>query len=349
LRIFNTAFLRVGALGLIGLVVTSTFSLGDYWLSVVNFAAIAAIAVLGLNVVSGDAGQISLGHAVFVGVGAYTAGWLGTDHGWPFPVVVVMGGAFAATFSLLVGPLALRLRGLYLAFSTLALVFVGQHIFLNAESITGGSAGRSISSPTLFGAAMSETSDWFGVELRSQQKWFIVLTVVVGIVGIAIRNMQRTRIGRAFNSVRDQDIAASTIGINVARVKTQAFVLSAFIGGVAGVFYGSYIRFVNPATFGLLLAVQYLAMAVVGGLGSVSGGILGALFITAIPRMIDEWGAELPFVTTGLAAQQGLTPELLSTLIYGAVVIAFLLFEPAGITGVWRRIKQYFRTWPFRY
>lgn len=349
LRIYSTPIVRLAAFMMIAFTVSATFWLGDYWLSVVNFAAIAAIAVIGLNVVAGDAGQISLGHAVFVGVGAYTAGWLGTDHGWPFPLVVLAGGFLAAMFSLFVGPLALRLRGLYLAFSTLALVFVGQHLFLNLTSITGGSAGRPIASPSLFGARMSETSTWLGVELRPQQKWFIVLVVVIAVIALAVRNLQRTRIGRAFNSVRDQDIAASTIGINVARVKTQAFVLSAFIGGVAGVFYGAYIRFVNPATFGLLLAVQYLAMAVVGGLGSVSGGILGALFITAIPRVIDEWGAELPFVTTSLAAQRGLTPELLSAVIYGSVVIAFLIFEPAGITGLWRRIKQYFRTWPFRY
>ncbi|BAN00929.1 branched-chain amino acid ABC transporter permease [Ilumatobacter coccineus] len=349
LRIFSTPFLRGGAILLMAFAAWAMFWLGDYWLSVANFAAIAAIAVIGLNVVSGDAGQISLGHAVFVGAGAYTAGWLGTDHGWPFPAVVIAGGVIAAAFSLLVGPLALRLRGLYLAFSTLALVFVGQHLLLNLDGITGGGAGRAISSPSLFGTKMSEDATWLGIDLTSDQKWFVVLAASVAVIALAIRNLQRTRIGRAFNSVRDQDIAASTIGIHVSRVKTQAFVLSAFIGGMAGAFYGSYIRFVNPATFGLLLAVQYLAMAVVGGLGSVSGGILGALFITAIPRVIDEWGHGLPFVTTDLASQRGLTPELLSSVIYGAVVIGFLIFEPAGITGIWRRVKAYLRSWPFRY
>lgn len=349
LRVFSTPAMRVGALALIGFVVWSTFWLGDYWLSVGNFAAIAAIAVIGLNVVSGDAGQISLGHSIFVGTGAYAAGWLGTDHGWPFPLVLVAGGALAALLSLLVGPLALRLRGLYLAFSTVALVFLGQYLFINLDDITGGSAGRAVDSPSLFGSRMSEDSTWLGVALTSQQKWFLVLLVTLGVIGLGVRNLQRTRIGRAFNSVRDQDIAAATIGINVARVKTQAFVISAFIGGVAGAFYGSYIRFVNPATFGLLLAVQYLAMAIVGGLGSVTGAMLGALFITAIPRVIDEWGGGLPFVTSDLASDRGLTPELLSSIIYGSVVIAVLLFEPAGITGAWRRLKAYARAWPYRY
>ena len=348
LRIFRTPASRIAFFLLLLALLILPFVATRFWLTVVNLALIASIGAIGLNVVSGSAGQISLGHAFFIGIGAYTSAGL-TDLGLPFPVALLGAGLMSAIASSLVGPFTLRLRGLYMAFATVALVFIGVHVFVNFSVVTGGSAGRSIPSPVIGGTPLSSASEVFGQTWTGDQKWYFILLPLTAIVALAIRNLQRGSWGRAFNAVRDHDLAAWVSGINLPRTKLYAFVLSAFLGGIAGSLLGSYTGFVNPERFDLLLSVDYLAMIIIGGMGSVMGAILGALFIIALPRVVDQIAPNLPFVTHGLATDTGLTPDLFSLVLYGLLIMGFLMFEPAGLAGIWQRIRHYFVAWPFRY
>lgn len=348
LRIFRTQAARIAVALLILGLLALPFVTSRFWLSILNLTMISAIAAIGLNVVAGSAGQISLGHAFFIGVGAYGGAYLG-DLGVPWLLWLPLSGVLAALSSLLVGPFTLRLRGLYMAFATIGLVFIGLHLFLNLDGITGGSAGRSIDAPQVFGASLSAPSEVLGVTLSGEQKWFFVLFALTAVVALAVRNLQRTRWGRAFNAVRDHDVAARVSGIDLAKAKLYAFVTSAFLAGMSGALLGSFTGFINPERFNLFLSVDYLFMIIIGGMGSVLGAILGAAFITLLPRAIEEFSGSLPFVEQSLTATRGFTPEVLSLMLYGLVTMAFLMFEPEGLAGAWRRVRAYFVAWPFRY
>ncbi len=304
------------------------------WPTVVNQIGIAAIGAVGLNILTGLTGQISLGQGGFLAVGAYTSGLLVVRAGFPTGVAIIIAiittGAIGAFFGL---P-ALRLKGLYLAIATLASQFIILWAVRNLEFVTGGVDSLVVPRPELFGFSLNSDFRWYWVILG-----FAVLAV------LAATNLMRTQLGRAFVAVRDQDIAAEVIGVNVGRYKLLAFaVLSGFVG-LAGALIASYRGIVTWERFELDVSILYLAMIIVGGLGSVAGSVYGAAFILAMPAFIDTLGEAvrdwIPQIVVKLPAiQLG---------IFGLVIVLFLIFEPEGLARMWKRSKDYIRLWPFRY
>ena len=280
--------------GLVALYVALPFRVSDYTLSVLNLAGIAAIGASGLNLLTGYCGQLSLGHAAFLGTGAYACAALHL----PFPLAAAAAAAIGAVLGLLVTPFAIRLRTHTLAIVTLALVFIGQHVFREWTSVTGGNAGRS----DVRGPSLPGTPD---------QGWFwLVWPLVAGAV-LLTAAVARSRLGREMAAVRADERAAAVIGVDVARTKAAAFALSGALAAVAGALYGAYKGYVGPEDWGLLVSIQYLAMVLIGGIGTVRGPVLGALFVTALPRLVEE------VVHTGRAAQ-------VTQIVFGLSIIAFV-------------------------
>src|ERR671918_854520 len=323
-----------------------------------RFAAmfIAAIGAIGLNIVTGYAGQVSLGHAFFLGLGAYTAAIV---NGEPGSNVVGLGlgmevwlpaaGIVAALAGLIVSPIAFRLRGLYLAVVTLGLVFIGEHIFREAESLTGGvGVGRPSAFPVFFGFNFETPGTLFGTVLTRSQGLYLMGLIFLVIFAVLARNLARSAVGRAFADVRDRDIAAEVMGVSLRKYKVLAFTISSFYAGIAGALLYTLTGFLEPGSFDLLLSVQYIAMVLIGGVATISGSIMGAAFITLLPRMVQEFPRFIPFVSGGQAG--GLvTTQQLEQILYGLLIVAFLIFEPRGLYGVWVRIRNYWRAWPFSY
>lgn len=328
--------------------VAAPLILDDFWLSVLTFTAIAAIGAIGLNLLTGFAGQVSLGHAFFLGLGAYAAGVLGGDLGLPVVVWLPAAGLLGALVGLAVGPFALRLKGLYLAIVTLGLVFVGDHVFRNVRLLTGGPQGRAIPSPRLGELNFADLGPALGLPLGREQSFFLFIIPILALAVVAAKNMARTRPGRAFQAIRDREIAAAIIGVDVARYKVSAFVVSSFYASAAGALLGSYLRHVTPDRFDLLLSIQYVAMVIVGGVGTVYGSVFGALFIVLVPRLVEQASPLVPFVARSAGAA-GVTIFTLNQIVFGALIVAFLVAEPLGLAGVWRRLRLYFRMWPFSY
>lgn len=332
-------------LGIIALGVIFLFG-GDGWVSVLDFTMVMAIAALGLNVLSGYAGQISLGISFFMGVGAYTAAWLGgsapqfpgdpSGLGLSFVIWLPAAGIAAALVGALIGPTALRLKGFYLAIVTLALVFIGQYLFINMKSITGGQQGRfDFPVPTFGDFSFASPDEIFGIQLTTNQCFFLFLLVVLALAAVFVGNVARTRAGRAWQAVRDNEVAASIMGVNLLDAKMGAFVLSSFLAGIAGALYGSFSGITTPGTWGLLLSVQFVAAILIGGVASVWGSILGAAFVFALPTALNTFSL-LP----QSAGATGLSGGDLSAILYGLLIIVFLLFEPAGIMGLIRRLRR---------
>jgi branched-chain amino acid transport system permease protein len=320
------------------------------WQPVAVFALIAGIGAIGLHVLTGLAGQVSLGHAAFLGVGAYTATWLGADQQLPAWVWLPGAGLAAAVLGGLVGPVATRLRGLYLAVVTLALTFVAGWVWTVWESLTGGaSTGRSTMRFSIGGTDLLGGVTLAGVELDGDQTFWYVTLALLTLAAITARNLQRTRIGRAFASIRERDLTASSAGIPVTRIKTTAFVVSSFYAGVAGALLAAYQSYLLPGQWDLWLSIQYVAMIVVGGLGSVSGAMLGAAFVVVLPELVVSSTGVLPFVEERPSSTGGISVELLAQLLYGAATVAVLVWEPGGIVGLWERFRSFWRTWPWSY
>ncbi|HEX9695025.1 MAG TPA: branched-chain amino acid ABC transporter permease [Actinomycetota bacterium] len=341
--IFPTRGSRIGMLLLAVVVVVLPFVLTDFWLAVINFAAIASIGAIGLNLLTGFTGQVSLGHAFFIGLGAYTAGYMGGNLGLPFVVWLPVAGILGGLVGLIVGPFALRLKGLYLAIVTLGLVFLGEHLFLNVRSVTGGPQGRSIPPPEVGGLSFNAIGTF-----SRDQSFYLLAIPMLALMTLIAKNIVRSRTGRAFQAIRDREIAASIIGVNLFRYKVAAFVISSAYAAIGGALLGSYLRFVGPSQFDLFLSIQYVAMIIIGGIGTVFGAILGAFFISLVPRLVEEFSDKIPFVATSATAD-GITVFELNQIIFGALIIVFLVAEPYGCAGLWRRAKIYFKTWPFSY
>jgi len=334
--------------GLAALYVATPLVIDDFWLSVMNFTAIAAIAAIGLNLLTGFTGQVSLGHAFFLGLGAYTAGYLGGELKLPVLVWLPAAGIIGALVGLLVGPFALRLRGLYLAIVTLGLVFVGEHLFLNLRQITGGPQGRAVPSPQIGGLNFADLGTSLGLPLTREQSFFLFVVPLLVIAALAAKNIVRSRPGRAFQAIRDRELAAAIIGVDRARYKVGAFAVSSFYAAAAGALYGSYLRYITPGQFDLGPSIQYVAMIIVGGIGTVYGSIAGAFFLVLIPRVVEALSPAIPFVSHS-AGGGGVTVFVLNQLIFGALIVLFLVFEPLGLSGIWSRLRTYVRTWPFSY
>lgn len=323
------------------------FVVSEYWATVLVYAGIASVGAIGLNLLTGFTGQASLGHAAFYGIGAY-AGAVAADAGLPFPLWLLAGAAAGGFVGGLAGPFALRLRGNYLVIVSLGLLVLGQHVFENWASVTGGLTGRAVRLPVAIGPLDAGALTLLGTRLTRSQGYLYFVWAVVAVLGLAARNLTRTRPGRALQAIRDRDLAAEIIGVSQLHYKVGAFVVSSGYAACAGAIYASYARFLSPLDFSLFLSIQFVAMIVVGGIGTIHGSILGALFLTLLPRFVESVSSRLPFVSTD-GAGAGLTVQSLNQAMFGVLIIAFLLFEPLGLAEIWRRITRYFKSWPFSY
>jgi len=321
---------------LFAIVVPMTFS--EYYVSILNLILIAVVGALGLNILVGYTGQISVGHGAMMSVGAYTAANLITRLHAPFWVALPAGGAMAAAVGAVIGVPSLRIKGLYLAIATLAGQLIIEWIINHVPWISGGiQASIEVPRPTFLGA-----------QLKTQTQLYLFLLFFAAVAVVATMNLVRSRIGRAFVAVRDQDIAAEIMGIDIFRYKLLAFAVSSFYAGVTGVLYTYYLGIANYEQFQLNVSIDYLAMIIIGGLGSVLGSILGAVFVTLLPimtRWILEDLGSLVFSQGDLA---NIVPNL-RLMIFGGLIILFLALEPEGLNRLWRNVLGYFRVWPFSY
>lgn len=307
----------------------------SFFVHLLNLSLLAAIGALGLMLLTGFCGQISLGHAAFLAVGAFTTVILHVHVAAPFVLVVPAAALAGAALGFIVGLPSLRFRGVYLAISTLAMHYAIIFLATSYQAKYGQSATAGITIPDpSFGPLV----------LRGDRAWYYFLLVVVTLVTVACVNLVRTRLGRAWMAIRDRDIAAEALGINLARYKLTAFVVSSSLAAMAGSLLAYYSNVVTVETYTLDLAVIYVAMIIVGGMGSILGAVLGAIFITLLPFAVDALFDYLPrswrFGSLLFGVQVGAV---------GLCIILFLLFEPKGLAEVWRRIETYFDRWPFRY
>ncbi len=303
-----------------------------YLLDIINRIGIAIIGAVGLNILTGFTGQISLGNAAFMAIGAFSCGYLGTRFNIPFYLCIPLAGLITASFGMFVGIPSLRIKGLYLAMATLAAHFIVEFIIVKWESVTGGVNGITIPTPALGSYA-----------LDSDARLFVLIFVIVILAVLFATNLFRTKVGKAFVAIRDQAISAEVMGVNILKYKLFSFGISSFYVGVAGALIAYQSRIISPESFPVSLAIDYLGMIIIGGLGSILGSIYGAIFIKLLPEL-------LRMVTTSLS---GSYPELIykfaamKELIFGTLVIVFLIFEPNGMASRWHSIKKYWKLYPF--
>jgi branched-chain amino acid transport system permease protein len=313
-------------------------TLHEYYLSLVNLVSIAVVGALGLNILVGYTGQISVGHGAFMSVGAYTAANLATRLDLPFWAALPLGGLMAAAVGAVVGIPSLRIKGLYLAIATLAGQLIIEWTINHVTWISGGvQASIAVPRPRLF-----------GLQIASQREMYYFLLFFVVLALVATLNLVRSRIGRAFIAIRDHDVAAEIIGIDIFRYKLLAFAISSFYAGVTGVLYTYYLGVANYEQFQIVISIDYLAMIIIGGLGSVLGSIFGAAFITLLPIVIRYAMEAFGSLIFSPAAILNIIPNL-RLILFGALIIFFLVVEPEGLNRLWRNIRNYFRVWPFAY
>jgi branched-chain amino acid transport system permease protein len=312
---------------LIAALLVAPFALAEYWLAQLSFVLIYSIVGLGLMLLAGFTGQVSIGHAAFLGVGAYTQAYL-TNLGWPFPIALIFATALSAISGVIVGTPALRVKGIYLGIATLAFGFIVEEVFARWESVTGGNAGLHVKAPNVFG--------W---KLDSDAEFYYLCLVLCVAVTLGVLNLLRSPTGRAFVAIRDSEISAQSMGINLAYYKGLSFAISAALAGIAGALYAHKIQFLSPEQFSLIQSVDLLLLVVVGGLGFVHGAFLGAIFLITMPQLIAIAKDWLP-PAIGQAAG-------LQAVVYGVVLVAFVLFEPLGLYGRWLKVRTWFQLFPF--
>ncbi|MCR5860258.1 branched-chain amino acid ABC transporter permease [Mesorhizobium sp. J428] len=308
------------------------FVLSNHVTSLVNGMLITAIGVIGLNLLTGTTGLISFGQAGFLAVGGYTAAILSADYNMPLWLCLPAGALAAGAFGLLVGIPSLRLKGLYLAITTLAFTIIITHVILSAESITHGSSGISTPKPAIFGMVLDTDKSFY---------YLILAVLTLAVLGSA--NIKRSRIGRAFLAIREQDIAARAMGVPVARYKLYAFVVSSSYAGVAGALMVYHIRFVNVDSFSLVISIEAVSMIIVGGLGSTAGAVIGVVFVVGLAELLNYAFSSLGGTLGSLSALE------LKGFLYGLTIVLFLRFEPDGLMGIYREYKNRWVNWPFRY
>ena len=325
----------------------------DYWLLLITTSCLIAIASWGLNIVSGLAGQINLAHGVFIGVGTYASAVIGgvatsSVIGYNLDMIfwLPVAGLASAVVGLIIAPITVKLKGLNLALVTLALVFIGSHLFSNFKSMTGGAGlGRKVATLKLFGIDLENGLQVGSYYLQREQILYLFSLLICVLAGLGVKNLVRSRAGRAYSAIRDGDIAAEALGINLFRYKASAFALSSFYGGISGALFFTVSGGVEPGSFNLVYSITFVAIVVIGGAGTVLGPLFGAFFYTLFPAVIQL------FLHTFDIGEQSLPLNLgqLERLLFGLVIILFLMFEPRGLWGIWFRLRNYFKAWPFSY
>jgi len=301
---------------------------GGYLTYILNIILINIIVTVGLNILMGCAGQVSLGHAAFFAIGAYSSVILNVQAGFPFWIALILSGVITTGAGLIVGIPALRLKGLYLAIATMSFAFIIEEIIVRWRDLTQGLDGLSVPDPT-FGPWTLDTE---------QEKYWLILVITLILLS-AGKNILRSNIGRAFVAIKDNDVAAETMGISLTKFKIMAFGVSAFYTGIGGSLLAYLVGFISPENFNIMVSIGFIVMVIVGGPGSILGSILGAIFITFLPEGIRIFKDYFPQEVVAAAGLQGI--------VYGAVMVGFVMFEPQGLNGIWIRLKLSWRTFPF--
>jgi branched-chain amino acid transport system permease protein len=337
--IFQTGFVKFWLILLTIGLLFFPFVAGRYMIYLVNLSGIAIIGAMGLNILTGFSGQLSLGHGAFIAIGAYTTAILPnvlplSNFPLSLPLILFLSGGISTMIGVVAGFPAIRLKGLYLALATMAIYFVVMIFLLKGRGLTGGSAGIQVAPAQLLGFQFSTDIHYY----------FLIFTLVYLCIAFS-RNLVRTKIGRAWIAIRDRDIAAEGIGINLVKYKLLAFASSSFYAGVAGSLFAFYMTHINPVNFEFFLSVKYLSMIIMGGMGTILGSIYGAVFITFLPELIRICSVKL----VGHSPELSGTVALVELAVFGIFIVLFLIFEPRGFYGIWRTIKVYFKMWPFSY
>lgn len=321
---YGTDWLAYG--GLLGILLIAPWVLDPYYAGEVTYIFIMCIASLGLMVLTGYTGQVSLGHAAFIAIGAYAHAYF-LNAGVPFLVSIVLAGGVSGLVGLIIGLPAIRVSGLYLAMVTLAFAIVIEHVAGRWRVVTGGYSGTSVPDPSILGVNLSGTVGFYYLCLA------ILLVVLVGLI-----NLTRGQAGRAFVGIRDSEAAAFALGIWVSGYKVLAFVVSAFVTGIAGALIAHHVRYLTPEGFSLILSMELVLMVVIGGLGSLRGAIFGGILITMLPTITSTLKPMLP---DRISSQFGL-----EIFIFGFVLAVFVLFEPTGLNGRWLKLKNLLENFP---
>jgi branched-chain amino acid transport system permease protein len=334
----NAMLVGLAVVCLLPLQIGGVTLVSSYWLALIIQIAIYGIAALGLNILVGFTGQISLGHAAFFGFGAFASAYLSGKLGIPVALSIPLAGVVTGLLGVVVGMPAGRLKGLYLAIATLASQFVLQDFFGRADWFTGGAAGAS-----------ADAYKIFGVSLSGDRKYIYVVLAHLVVLYVFAANLMRTRDGRAMVAVRDHYLSAEIMGINLTYYRILAFGISSFYAGVGGALMAHYTGFVSSEAFDLLLSINFLAMIIIGGLGSIMGSLMGAAFILFLPELMQS---VVRFIQgLGLGQSAAFTEGLayMKEMAIGLAIVLFLVFEPDGLAARWRKIKAYWKLYPFSY
>jgi branched-chain amino acid transport system permease protein len=336
MAIFQTKTHWIWLAVLLALMFTAPLYWGNYWLGVGNLIGITIIAAMGLNILTGYCGQLSIGHAGFIAVGAYTSAVLTNRLELPFLVGLICAGLNAGLIGMVFGIPSLRVKGFYLAISTIAAQFIIIWVINHWTSVTGGFGGISVPVASIG-----------GIYFTSQASQYYLIMIIVILVVLLAYNLVRTRPGRAFVAIRDNDLAAQVMGINLFRYKLIAFFIGCFLAGIAGSLLAHWIGFLNAEQFTLMESILYIGMSIIGGLGTILGPILGVVFIRLLQQVLT---VELvPFLERTVTAlpsgfATGVTPML-----FGLIIILFLIREPRGLAHRWALFRSAYRLWPFSY
>lgn len=336
--IFPTPVSRAFAIGGVALLIAGPLFLNNYHLNLLIQIGYLGVAALGLNILVGFTGQISLGHAGFFGFGAFMSAYLNNNYGVPVALSIPLAAVFTIIPGLIFGIPAGRLKGLYLAIATFASQFILEDFFARADWFSGGSAG-----------AMANPINLFGYEISGDRGYFYFVLFCTVIAYVLGANLMRSRDGRAFVAVRDHYLSAEVMGVNLAKYRILSFGLSSFFAGLGGALYGHYLGFVSAEGFTILLSIQFLGMIIIGGLGSVMGTLMGTAFMVLLPETMEAAVSlvkamaetDVAWLTNGLA--------YIKQASIGLAIILFLIFEPDGLVHRWKLIKAYWKFYPFSY
>ena len=321
-------------IGLLAIVFTAPLYLGNYWLGVCNLIGITIISITGLNILTGYCGQLSIGHAGFMAVGAYTTGILAGKLGMPFLAALICSGFSAGLIGLIFGLPSVRVKGFYLAITTIAAQFIIIWV-INHWSLTGGFVGLSVPYASIL-----------GFKFKSEGSQFYLIMIITAICILFAKNLARSRVGRAFIAVRDNDLAAEVMGINLTYYKLLAFFIGCFLAGIAGALFAHWTGFLTAESFTLTDSILYIGMIIIGGLGTTLGPILGAVLIRLLQQGIMYISPVLE--STFPAIPAGFTSGI-APMVFGLVIVLFLILEPRGLAHRWALFKAAYRLWPFSY
>jgi branched-chain amino acid transport system permease protein len=337
MRLTSSWWSRIGILAFIVAGILIPLSTSDsLTISLLTSGAVYGIGAIGMNVLNGYAGQVSMGHAFFVAVGAFTAVAVGSKWHWPLPAWIIAAAVVGAVVGALVAPLALRLQGIYQLILTLGLVYIGTYIFTNWTAVSGGDNGISAALPLSLGFVNFGNLVIGNEQYSYSQGLLMVSWLLCGLCVLLVYNIMRSRAGRAMIAIRDGGLAAEVAGVSPARTKINVFALSSALAAVCGALLAAQLQYVSITEFDYTLSIQFIVMIIIGGVGTAWGPVIGALAISAVPLYITTYAASIPFVKqpTSSSGGFGIMPGQLSLVVYGLLLAVFLVAQPRGLVGL---------------